>query len=119
MRVPETVNRLHALLTRLLPAGAPRQLSAETAAQLLRTIRPRTPGPRTLRRLAAELIAEVRHLDRRITAAAGDITAAVAASNTALTELCGIGDLTAEDPGPGWGTILPRTPLALVALRAC
>lgn len=48
-----------------------------------------------LRRLAAELIAEIRHLDRRIAAATGDITAAVAASNSTLTELCGIADLTA------------------------
>jgi len=91
----QTANRLHVLLTQLLPAGAPRQLSAEIAAQLLRSVRPRTPGPRMLRRLAAELIAEIRHLDRRIAAATGDITAAVAASNSTLTELCGIGDLTA------------------------
>ena len=43
--------------------------------------------------MAAELITEVRHPDRRIAAATSDITAAVAASNTTLTELCGIGDL--------------------------
>jgi transposase len=91
----QTANRLHVLLTQLLPAGAPRQLSAEIAAQLLRSVRPRTPGPRMLRRLAAELIVEIRHLDRRIAAATGDITAAVAAGNSTLTELCGIGDLTA------------------------
>ena len=36
----QTVNRLHVLLTRLLPGGAPRQLDADTAAQLLRTVRP-------------------------------------------------------------------------------
>jgi transposase len=100
----QTVNRLHALLTQLLPGGAPRQLSAETAAQLLRTVRPRTPGSRTLRRLAAELIAEIRHLDRRIAAATGDITAAVAASNT--TPDRAVRDRGAdrrEDPGPGRG----------------
>ena len=48
-----------------------------------------------LRRLAAELVAEIRHLDRRIAAATGEITAAVAASTNTLTELRGIGDLTA------------------------
>jgi transposase len=63
----QTVNRLHVLLTQLLPGRAPRQLSADTAAQLLRTVRPRNLGPRTLRRLAADLITEIRHLDRRIT----------------------------------------------------
>jgi transposase len=48
-----------------------------------------------LRRLAAELIAEIRYLDRRIAAATSEITVAVAASNSSLTELCGIRDLTA------------------------
>jgi transposase len=49
----------------------------------------------TLRRLAAVLIAEVRHLDRRIATATTEISAAVAASATTLTGLRGIGDLTA------------------------
>ena len=71
----QTVNRLHVLLTQLLPGGAPRQLNADTAAQLLRTVRPRSTGRATLRRLAAELIAEIRHLDRRIATANTEITA--------------------------------------------
>jgi transposase len=58
----QTVNRLHALLSQLLPGGAPRQLTADIAAQLRRTIRPRNPGPRTLRRLAAELRACLRRI---------------------------------------------------------
>jgi hypothetical protein len=37
----QTVNRLHVLLTQLLPGGAPRQLTADTAAGLLRAVRPR------------------------------------------------------------------------------
>jgi transposase len=52
----QTVNRLPVLLTQLLLGGAPRQLNADTAARRLRTVRPRATGPRTLRRLAAELI---------------------------------------------------------------
>ena len=91
----QTVNRLHVLLTGLLPGGAPRQLDAGTAARLLSTVRPRATGPATLRRLAAELIAEVRHLDRRIATARTQISDAVAASGTTLTQLRGIGDLTA------------------------
>jgi transposase len=91
----QTVNRLHVLLTQLLPGGAPRQLTADTAAQLLRTVRPRSIGPQTLRRLAADLVTEVRHLDRRITTANTEITGAVQASGSTLTELRGIGDLTA------------------------
>jgi transposase len=91
----QTVNRLPALLTQLLPAGAPRGLSADTAAQLLRPVRPRGIAARTLRRLAAELITEIRHLDRRISVANTEITAAVQASRSTLTELRGIGDLNA------------------------
>jgi transposase len=91
----QTVNRLHVLLTQLLPAGAPRQLTADAAAQLLRPVRPRGIGPRTLRRLAADLVTEIRHLDRRITAANTEIADAVQASRSTLTELRGIGDLTA------------------------
>jgi len=91
----QTINRLHVLLTGLLPGGAPRQLDADTAARLLRTVRPRATGPATLRRLAAELIGEVRHLDRRIATASTQISDAVTASGTTLTQLRGIGDLTA------------------------
>jgi hypothetical protein len=75
----QTVNRLHVLLTQLLPGGAPRRLSADAAAPLLRTVRARSIGPRTLRGLAAELITEIRHLDRRITVATTEIADAVQA----------------------------------------
>jgi transposase len=96
----QTINRLHVLLTQLLLGGASRGLDAETAARLLRTVRPRATGPATLRRLAVELSGEIRHLeirhlDRRITTATNQISTAVAASATNLTQLRGIGDLPA------------------------
>ncbi len=91
----QTVNRLHVLLTQLLPGGAARDLDADTAAQLLHGVRPRSTGPRTLRRVAVELVAEVRHLDRRIVATNAEITTAVQASRSTLTQLRGVGTLTA------------------------
>ncbi|HYZ38154.1 MAG TPA: IS110 family transposase, partial [Pseudonocardiaceae bacterium] len=91
----QTLNRLHGLLAQLIPAGAPTRLSADTAAQLLRTVRPRTPMLATLRALASDLIAEIRRLDRRITTTATEITAAVQASGSTLTQLHGIGNLLA------------------------
>jgi len=91
----QTINRLHVLLTQLLPGGAPRQLSGDTAAAPLRTLRPHASGARTLRRLAADLIAEIRHLDRRIAARSDDIAAAVAEAGCTLAELRGIGALLA------------------------
>ncbi|GAA4491274.1 hypothetical protein GCM10023094_55540 [Rhodococcus olei] len=90
-----TVNRLHVVLTHLIPAGAPRGLSAERAAEMLRRVRPRDVAGKTLRGLATDLVAEVRQLDRRIAKATSDIEVAVAESGSSLTELCGIGTLTA------------------------
>jgi transposase len=91
----QTINRLHVLLTHLTPAGAARGLTAERAADILRQIRPRDPAAKALRSLAMDLIVEIRHLDRRITKAAADIETALSASGSTLTELCGIGTLTA------------------------
>jgi transposase len=91
----QTVNRLHVVLTNLIPAGAKRDLTADQASELLRRIRPRDTAGKTLRGLAVDLVTEIRHLDRRIARAVADIQAAVTASGTTLTELCGIGALTA------------------------
>ena len=91
----QTVNRLHVVLTRLVPAGARRHLSADHAAELLRGVRPRDAAAKTLRALAMDLVSEVRQLDRRIAKAANDIQMAVNASGTTLTELHGLGALSA------------------------
>jgi transposase len=101
----QTVNRLHALLTHLTPAGAPRGLTADRAADILRQIRPREPAIKTLRSLAADLVAEIRHLDRRIAKAAADITTAVKSSGSTLSELSGIGTLNAAKIIARVGTI--------------
>lgn len=91
----QTVNRLHVVLTKLVAGGAPAHLTAERAAALLRGVRPRDVAGRALRGLAIDLVDEIRHLDRRIIKAAGDIETAVSASQSTLAELHGIGVLTA------------------------
>lgn len=91
----QTINRLHALLTKLLPASLPRKLTADIAAKALRGVRPQTGLGCTLRALAVDLVTEIRRLDRRITGVADQISAAVADSGTTLTELHGISDLLA------------------------
>jgi transposase len=91
----QTVNRLHGLLTSLISGGAPTALTAGKAAELLRSVRPRSLSGRTIRRLAVELVAEVRHLDRRLASATGELTAALEVSGSTLTELAGIGPVTA------------------------
>jgi hypothetical protein len=65
------------------PSDAPQRLSAETVAQLLRAVRPRTRCC-TPCHMVSELIAEIRRLDRRITATATAVTTAVQAIGSAL-----------------------------------
>jgi transposase len=91
----QTVNRLHVLLAQLIPGGAPTGLSADLAAGMLRRVRPRDVLGATRRRLAVDLIGEVRRLDQRIAASGEQITTAVAACGTTLTELFGIGGMLA------------------------
>jgi len=62
---------LHRLLAELIPAGAPRHLSALQAKALLAGVRPRDPAGRTRRALAADLLAELEVLDGKLTALKG------------------------------------------------
>jgi transposase len=91
----QLINRLHALLVKLVPSGLPRGLTAESAADALRRIRPRDTLGRTLRRLAVELVAELRRLDRRLTETTQALADAVTASGTTLTRMLGVGDVVA------------------------
>ena len=90
----QALNRLHRLLAELVPAGADRNLTAETAAALLRRLRPTSPTAKA-RQLAVDLVRDVRTLDHRITTVQQRIQAAVKHSKTTLVELVGIGPLLA------------------------
>ena len=72
----DTVNRLHKLLTELIPGGVNKLLSATQARALLATVRPRDVVGRTRRRLAAELITDLATIDRKMTAADTQLTGA-------------------------------------------
>ena len=69
--------RLHASLRELVAGGAPRRLSADRAAKLLRTVRPVDPVEIERKRLAVELLADVRRLDRDLVAIKTRIATAV------------------------------------------
>jgi transposase len=80
------LKRLHALLRDLLPGGVAGKLSAERAARILRSIRPKEVASARLRRgLASEVLRDVRTLDRKIADLNGRIEAEVDASGTTLT----------------------------------
>jgi transposase len=87
--------RLHAVLRELVAGGAPRRLSADRAAKLLRSVRPDGPIEGERRRLAADLLADLRRLDRDLAAIKLRIRDAVETSGTTLVELNGVGPIVA------------------------
>jgi len=90
------LNRLHELLRDLVPGGVTGALSAHQAARILRGIRPQSgTSARLRRRLASEVLRDVRTLDRKIEDLNGCIEAEVEASGTTLTEIFGIGPILA------------------------
>jgi transposase len=90
------LNRLHGLLRDLLPGGVTGTLSADRAARILGGIRSRGgASARLRRRLASEILRDVRTLDRKIADLNGRIEAELEASGTTLTEIFGVGPILA------------------------
>jgi transposase len=89
------VNRLHRTLRDLTNGGAPRELSADTAARLLATIRPATPVDQHRKNTARDLITDIRRIDRALAANRRQCAQAVAVTRTSLTEILGISDVLA------------------------
>jgi transposase len=91
----QTITRLHALIAELLEGGAAQSLTADKAAAVLRGIRPVSDVDAIRKELARELLEDVRRLDARLEANAARIAEAVTASGSTLTEIAGIGPITA------------------------
>src|SRR5215203_173264 len=95
-------NRLHGLLRDLVPGT----LSARRAAHILRGIRPQGSSSRVRRRLASEILRDIRTLDRKIANLNEGIEAEVEASGTTLTEIFGIGPILAAKIMGTVGTVV-------------
>jgi transposase len=91
----QTINRLHRLLMDLVPGGTRRNLTANRAAALLAEVMPAGAPAVSRWQLAAELVADVRHLEQQIAAVEVRIKAAVAQTNTSLVQLFGVGPVLA------------------------
>ena len=91
----QTLNRIHRLLSELIPSGAPKRLSAPKAKQLVATVKPRDVAGRARRAMVVDLIDDVVTLDRKIKAVTKQITEAVARTGTTLTDIVGIGPVLA------------------------
>ena len=91
----QTITRLHSLLAELVEGGAPQSLTADKAAEILRRIRPVTDVDVIRKELARDLLDDVKRLDGKLAANQARIVEAVTASRTTLTEIPGIGPVTA------------------------
>ena len=89
------MNHLHALLRDLLPAGMAKRVSSARAAEVLRRVRPRSCAGRARKRLAQDLLRDLRRFDRQIGELDGRIAEAVEESSTSLTEIYGLGPILA------------------------
>lgn len=89
------LNRLHGFLRDLVPGGVAGTLSTHRAARIVRGIRPQGASARLRRRLASEILRDVRALDRKIADLNERIEAEVEASGTVLVEIFGVGPILA------------------------
>jgi transposase len=87
--------RLHAVLRELVAGGATPPIVGRSGGELLRGVRPEGLVEGERKRLAADLLADVRRLDRELAAIKTRIRDAVDASGTTLVELHGVGPIVA------------------------
>jgi len=87
--------RLHAVLCELIAGGLSKNLSAKRAAFELRKLRPTDAIALERKRLANELLDEVRRHDRAINELEGRIITAVRAAQTSVTDVFGVGPIVA------------------------
>ncbi len=87
--------RLHAVLCDLVPGGHQKEISAAQAARILAQANPSGAVALARAELAAEFLADLRHLDVQLRETRKKLAAAVKASGTSLTQVFGVGPVIA------------------------
>jgi transposase len=87
--------RLHAVLCDLVPGGHQKEISAAQAARILAQANPSGAVALARAELAAEFLADLRHLDVQLRETRKKLAAAVRASGTSLTQVFGVGPVIA------------------------
>ena len=90
-----TVNRLQRLLAELTPGKAKKDITTLQGKAILASVRPRDMVGKTRRRLAAEQLAELVAVDKKIKALTKELKAIVVASGSRLMDLPGVGPVVA------------------------
>ena len=91
----QTVNRLQRHLSELTPGKAKKNITAAQAKAILASVRPRDVVGKTRRRLAAEQLAELVVIDRKLKELKKELKAMVLARGSSLMELPGVGPVVA------------------------
>jgi transposase len=89
------VSRLHALLVELVPGGISNEINVSKAVALIADITPATAVEQIRLDLAGELVDDIRRLDAQLKESHKRIGAAVRASSTTVTDLFGVGPMSA------------------------
>jgi transposase len=88
-------NRLHVMLTELVPGGISKELTVSKALALLERAQPETAVDRARHAMAGELLDDVRRLDVQKKTMKQRIAVAVAASGTSVTDVFCVGPIVA------------------------
>lgn len=91
----QTMNRLHRVLSELVPGGTPARMSLATARELRTRARATDPVSTARRHLVTEYINDIGALDTKIAKATRELRDQVTTTGTSLTDIPGIGPVVA------------------------
>ncbi|MCB0906156.1 MAG: IS110 family transposase [Nocardioidaceae bacterium] len=91
----QAVNRLHRVLSELVPGQTKKDITPLQAKKILAGVRPRDVVGKTRKRLAAEHLAEMVALEAKIKASSKELKALVVARGSHLMDLTGVGPVVA------------------------
>ena len=91
----QCVNRVHRLLSELVPGQSKRDITTGQAETILGAVEPRDVAGKTRRRLAAEKLAELVAIEKKVKALTKELKELVLASGSTLMELPGVGPVVA------------------------
>jgi transposase len=91
----QTVNRLHRLLGELTPGKSKKDITTGQAKVILASVRPRDLAGKTRRRLAAEQLAELVVVEKKIKTLTEELKTMMLARGSTLMDLPGVGPVVA------------------------
>jgi transposase len=91
----QTVNRLHCLLAELTPGKAKKDLTALQAKAILASVRPRDIAGKTRRQVAADALAELLSVEKKVKTLTRQIDTIVEERGSHLKQLPGVGPVVA------------------------